>query len=176
MQSPSGETKELSEIEVAQLERLIRRMNEFQRGELWCWLDEGHLRDCSLWDAVNGGLWDNSKNAERKKAGELIDIETCDIIWEHGATIDPYGDRRGPLPPVFSQVGRIYFVRAQGSDSEWIATGDLPEDKVEAFWKRVERERKAAGYDVHDLVSPEEYKAIAKMAKTGSAMIEKTNE
>jgi hypothetical protein len=113
-------------------------------------------------DAVNGRLWDNSKNVERKKAGELIDIETCDIIWEHGETLDPYGDHRGPLPPVLSCVGRNYFVRTKGSDGEWIEIGDLPEDKVEAFWKRVQRECKVAGYDVHDLVSPEEYKAIAK--------------
>jgi len=32
MQSPTENPKELSEIEVARLERLIRRMSDFQRG------------------------------------------------------------------------------------------------------------------------------------------------
>ena len=94
---------------------------------------------------------------ERKEAGKAIDVETCEIFWMHTEVLDPYGVH--PVPPEMSCVGRSYFVRNKRGDT-WVCTSDLPGDKLDALWKRIDRERKAAGYDVHDLVSPEQYKAI----------------
>jgi hypothetical protein len=48
----SRDQKKLSEFEVAQLERLTRRMDDWQRGGLWLWLNGGFLQDRSLWDAL----------------------------------------------------------------------------------------------------------------------------
>ena len=48
----SCDQKKLSEFEVAQLERLTRRMDDWQRGGLWLWLNGGFLQDRSLWDAL----------------------------------------------------------------------------------------------------------------------------
>jgi hypothetical protein len=48
--------KKLSEFEVAQLERLTRRMDDWQRGGLWLWLNGGFLRDRSLWDALTSAV------------------------------------------------------------------------------------------------------------------------
>jgi len=56
--------------------------------------------------------------------------------------LDPYDDHL--VPPIMSCVGRTYFVRNKGGD-EWIEKGDLPQERVEALWKRIDRERKAAG-------------------------------
>jgi hypothetical protein len=146
MQSPTENPKELSEIEVARLERLIRRMSDFQRGDLWLWLDGGYLSDCSLRDAVNGKRplppEVEERRKKRRKAGELIDIETCEIICQMTEVLDPYDDHL--VPPIMSCVGRTYFVRNKGGD-EWIEKGDLPQERVEALWKRIDRERKAAG-------------------------------
>jgi hypothetical protein len=47
----SCDQKKLSEFEVAQLEKLTRRMDDWQRGGLWLWLNGGFLQDRSLWDA-----------------------------------------------------------------------------------------------------------------------------
>jgi hypothetical protein len=157
----SSDQEKLSECEVAQLERLIRRMDDWQRGWLWSWLNGGFLSDCSLWGAVNGKLPLPPGVIERKekvkKAAEEIDSETCEIFWKHTEVLDPYGDH--PVPPVMSCVGRDYFVRNKGGDT-WVWDGDLPKDKLDALRKRIDREREAAMYDVHDLISPKQHQAI----------------
>jgi hypothetical protein len=144
----SRDQKKLSEFEVAQLETLTRRMDDWQRGELWLWLNGGFPQDRSLWDALTKAPPEVIERKEKmKKAAEEIDPETCEIFWQYTEMLDPYGDH--PAPPVMSCVGRSYFVRNKGGDT-WVWDGDLPRDKLDALQKRMDRERKAAEYDVCD--------------------------
>jgi hypothetical protein len=75
------------------------------------------------------------RSAERKAAGEAIDIATAEFHWWFGQTLDPYGDML-PLLDEHFQVGREGFYRAPGSDV-LVNLGDLPVEKREAAWKRM---------------------------------------
>jgi hypothetical protein len=105
--SPSYQPNPLSEFEVAHLERLIRRMSDFQRGDLWLWLDGGFLSDCSLRDAVNGKRplppEVEERRKKRQKTGELIDIETCEIASWYTEGVRPL---RRPSRPTDNELPR----------------------------------------------------------------------
>ena len=76
------------------------------------------------------------RNAKRKAAAEAIDIATAEFHWWYGRNCDPYDDML-PLIDAHLQIGREYFFRAPGSDV-LVNLGDLPEEKLEAAWKRIE--------------------------------------
>jgi hypothetical protein len=75
------------------------------------------------------------RSAERKAAGEAIDIATAEFHWWYGQTLDPYDDML-PLLDEHHQIGREHFCSAPGSDV-LVNLGDLPEEKQEAAWKRM---------------------------------------
>jgi len=83
--------------------------------------------------------------ASREEAGKQIDLETCEIGWWHVNLSDDYGilERLGELSPEeqpggeYCNIGRLNFVRSAESDG-WIALGDLPREKIRAFWRRVD--------------------------------------
>jgi hypothetical protein len=73
--------------------------------------------------------------ANRKAAGQRIDPETCDIVWEYTDLADPYGVHR---PPPAECIGRVMFVRSSKEDG-WVLAEDLPEDKGSVLHDRIER-------------------------------------
>ena len=73
--------------------------------------------------------------ATRKDAGAKIDIETCEIGAWKALDLDPYGE--GGLPEEFQQIGTNRYVRSPESRG-WVHTEDLPSDKVEAMYARIE--------------------------------------
>lgn len=78
--------------------------------------------------------------ADRKEAGRIIDIETCELGSWKAYDCDPYGVR--DLPPEMRQVGTNRFVRSPASNG-WINEGDLPAEKVRAMYDRIDREWEA---------------------------------
>jgi hypothetical protein len=83
--------------------------------------------------------------ANRREAGRVIDIETCEYMWLHADVCDPYCT----FPrddEAFQQyggcVGRCWFVWSDESDG-WIYVDDLPEEKWDALQRRMERERES---------------------------------
>jgi hypothetical protein len=75
--------------------------------------------------------------ASRIAAGQVIDIETCEVrIWS-AYTIDTYGIEPD-LPAEARQIGSYYFVRSAESDG-WVCQYDLPQAKVRALYARIER-------------------------------------
>ena len=72
--------------------------------------------------------------AIRKNAGRKIDPETCELMWDHGCTSDPYGIDP-ELPEELQQVSRNYFARSPGSDI-WVWFGDLPRSTERALWEK----------------------------------------
>jgi hypothetical protein len=107
--------------------------------------------------AVNGGRWSGERMhgmprtrsfmtpeqiahwvASRKKAGRVIDIETCELGGWYAYDCDPYGVRVD-LPEEMQQVGTNRYVRSPDS-SGWIHEGDLPIEKFRAMYDRIDRE------------------------------------
>jgi hypothetical protein len=83
--------------------------------------------------------------ASRKEAGQLIDIETCEIgCWFADANGDHYGIIRemlGDHPHLEDgYTDKFNFVRSSESGG-WICEGDLPRDKGRALYDRIQRER-----------------------------------
>jgi hypothetical protein len=74
--------------------------------------------------------------ASRKAAGQVIDIEICEIGLWSAYTLDPYGVEH--LPDEARTIGPYYFVRSAERDG-WVCQYDLPEDKVRALYDRIER-------------------------------------
>ena len=75
--------------------------------------------------------------ANRKAAGRVIDVETCDIVEWWVPTMDPYGIKPD-LPDEMHQIGRLTFVQSAESDGP-VCQYDLPEDKRRALCARIER-------------------------------------
>jgi hypothetical protein len=73
--------------------------------------------------------------ANRKAAGRMIDVETCDIDEWYVDLADPYGISR---PPAAECIGRVLFVASAESDG-WVLLEDLPDDKRRALHARIER-------------------------------------
>jgi len=77
---------------------------------------------------------------ERIDAGKLIDPRTAEFVWGGWAqVVDPYG----VLDEISEEadcVGRVYFLRAPGSDV-WVHISDLPKATCEEFWRLL-----SAGY------------------------------
>jgi hypothetical protein len=74
--------------------------------------------------------------ASRKAAGQVIDIEICEIGLWSAYTLDPYGVEH--LPDEARTIGLCYFVRSAESDG-WVCQCDLPENGVRALYERIER-------------------------------------
>ena len=87
--------------------------------------------------------------ANRKEAGRVIDIETCEMASWHVNYFDPYAtfpfDDDLSDNPLLEQarddISECWFVRSEESGG-WIEWGDLPPEKQQAMDARVERERK----------------------------------
>ena len=79
--------------------------------------------------------------AERKKAGEAIDVETCEMDLREVTYYDWYESDPDPLFEGTTCEAR--FVRSSEEDG-WVYTGDLPEEKRKAFNARRSRERAQA--------------------------------
>ena len=75
--------------------------------------------------------------ANRKAAGRVIDVETCEIAQWCVEILDPYGVEPD-LPDEMHCVGRTTFVRSAESDG-WVSVYDLPENKARALYGRIER-------------------------------------
>jgi hypothetical protein len=75
--------------------------------------------------------------ANRKAAGQVIDVETCEVAIWSAQTLDPYGVEPDLLPEE-RQIGSCCFVRSAESDG-WVCQYDLPQDKVRALYARIER-------------------------------------
>ena len=69
-----------------------------------------------------------------KEAGQKIDPETAEVLWEHGSGLDPYGlhDLAGERD---DYVQRNYFARSPGSET-WVWFGDLPAAVRDALWEK----------------------------------------
>jgi hypothetical protein len=70
---------------------------------------------------------------ERIAAGKLIDPKTADFGWEWGQILDPYGVLN-EVPEEADCIGRVYFLRAPGSDT-WVNSYDLPEATCGEMWR-----------------------------------------
>ena len=85
--------------------------------------------------------------ANRKEAGRLIDIETCEYTRCYCNHHDPYNtypwDDDPPDDEMSEQcrsdLSKCWFVWSDESDG-WIEAYDLPEEKVQALQRRMERE------------------------------------
>ena len=75
--------------------------------------------------------------ANRKAAGRVIDVETCEIAQWWVQIMDPYGVEPD-LPDEMQCVGRTTFVRSAESDG-WVSVYDLPENEARALYGRIER-------------------------------------
>jgi hypothetical protein len=82
--------------------------------------------------------------ASRKVAGQVIDIESCELGWWYAEVLDPYGiyQALGEFPEENSCVGRERFVRSPESNG-WVSEADLPEEKLKALRERMERDAEA---------------------------------
>jgi hypothetical protein len=75
----------------------------------------------------------------RIDAGKLIDPKTAEFAWGWAQVLDPYSDGL-EIPEEADCVGRVYFLRAPGSDV-WVETRGLPDDTRSEFDRLLE-----AGY------------------------------
>jgi hypothetical protein len=75
--------------------------------------------------------------AERKKAGEAIDVETCEMDSREVTYCDWYGSDPDPLWE--GETCQARFVRSKATDG-WVCAYDLPEEKRKALYARMERE------------------------------------
>jgi hypothetical protein len=87
--------------------------------------------------------------ADRREAGRVIDIETCETARCYANYFDPYSTYPWDHNPPDEQseecrhyVGKQWFVWSDESDG-WIAANDLPPEKWEALQRRIERERRS---------------------------------
>lgn len=88
--------------------------------------------------------------ANRKEAGRVIDMETCEIGCWHTYYFDPYricpDNDDPPDSDLMEQWGRYHiakcwFVRSEESGG-WIVEDDLPPEKQQAMYDRIARERR----------------------------------
>ena len=81
--------------------------------------------------------------ANRKEAGRVIDIETCEYMWFTPTFSTPTAPslmmRR--VSTMGGCFGRCWFVWSDESDG-WIYEDDLPEEKWQALKRRMEHEQK----------------------------------
>jgi len=98
--------------------------------------------------------------ANRKAAGQAIDVETCRVWWEHCNIADPYGV--GPDP--CGCIGRVTFVASFATGGK-VADDDLPEDKYRALVARIERGRQTprTPEGVADVLVEEYNRAVAEL-------------
>ena len=92
--------------------------------------------------------------ANRKEAGRVIDIETCEMACWRTNYFDPHLTEPWDDPPpdvdldLYEQCredySKCWFVRSEESGG-WIVSGDLPEEKWQALQRRIEREQKLHG-------------------------------
>ena len=75
--------------------------------------------------------------AERKKAGEAIDVETCEMDLREVTYYDWY--ESVPDPPFEGLTCEARFVRSNATYG-WVCVYDLPEEKRKALYARMERE------------------------------------
>jgi hypothetical protein len=81
--------------------------------------------------------------ANRKEAGRVIDIDTCEIAWCPTFYFDPYGtypfddDPTPELEQCRTHLEDCYWVRSEESDG-WIEEGDLPPEKQQAMPRQYE--------------------------------------
>jgi hypothetical protein len=75
--------------------------------------------------------------AERKKAGEAIDVETCEMDLREVTYCDWYETDPDPLWEGTTCEAR--FVRSNAT-YRWVCVFDLPEEKQKALYARMERE------------------------------------
>ena len=75
--------------------------------------------------------------AERKKAGEAIDVETCEMDLREVTYYDWYESHPDPLWKGTTCEAR--FVRSNATYG-WVCMYDLPEEKQKALYARMERE------------------------------------
>ena len=75
--------------------------------------------------------------AERKKAGEAIDVETCEMDLREVTYYDWYESDPDPLWEGTTCEAR--FVRSNATYG-WVCMYDLPEEKQKALYARMERE------------------------------------
>jgi hypothetical protein len=84
--------------------------------------------------------------ANRREAGRVIDIETCNYGIFYTELFDPYltypwdDDPPDRIKKYSGSVQKCLFVCSEASGG-WIELQDLPKEKQEAFLRRVERER-----------------------------------
>jgi hypothetical protein len=77
--------------------------------------------------------------ASRNAAGITIDMQTCDLWWEHAQILDLYGLFRAE--GTFTkehQVGRVFFARSPDSDGP-VCEYNLSPAQHEAMHARIER-------------------------------------
>jgi hypothetical protein len=84
--------------------------------------------------------------ANRRAAGRLIDVETCEGVHGTIDESDPYGIELAP----YGLINYVLFVRNKDSD-DWIWIDDLPAEKIRALRERSERERLAREHVVDNL-------------------------
>jgi hypothetical protein len=73
--------------------------------------------------------------AIREKAGQELDPEIAEVMWDWVQTLDPYGVCPD-IPDELNSVGREFFARAIGSDI-WVQFSDLPEATAARLWQRI---------------------------------------
>jgi hypothetical protein len=85
--------------------------------------------------------------ANRKEAGRIIDIETCEIARWNTFYFDPYrtypfdDDPTPELEQCREYMVQCYWVRSEESDG-WIVEHDLPPEKQQAMPRQYERRLK----------------------------------
>ena len=75
--------------------------------------------------------------AERKKAGEAIDVETCEMDLREVTYYDWYDS--DPASVWKGTTCEARFVRSNATYG-WVCMYDLPEEKQKALYTRMERE------------------------------------
>ena len=73
---------------------------------------------------------------ERIAAGERIDPKTANFTWGWAQILNPYGVLDN-VPEEADCIGRVYFLRAPGSDI-WVNSYDLPEETCSEMWRLLE--------------------------------------
>jgi hypothetical protein len=74
--------------------------------------------------------------AERRAAGALINVDTCEESWWYADDTDPYGVELAPS----GSMSKNSFVRNNDRE-DWVCLVDLPDEKCIALNERAERER-----------------------------------
>ena len=74
--------------------------------------------------------------ANRREAGRVIDIETCEVACWDTDYFDPYGIYPGDDGP--TEIELRYWARSEDSDG-WIVEHDLPPEKQQALPRQYKR-------------------------------------